>query len=91
MRSKIKATVLECEENKRIVWQVSSGMMEAKEIQIYEPLETNATRYIYRNEFRFKGLMGILGPLMVPTMKKGFRRGGESVKRICEAEAKASA
>jgi ribosome-associated toxin RatA of RatAB toxin-antitoxin module len=90
MRSKTKATVVECEENKRIVWEVSGGMMEGKEVQIYEPLEGNATRNIYRNEFRLKGLMGILGPLMVPMMKRSFRRSGDKMKRICEAEAKKS-
>ena len=87
-RSKMKATVLECEENKKIVWAISGGMMEGKEVQLYEPVGQNATRHIYRNEFRLKGFMGILGPLMVPMMKSGFRRGGENIKRICEAEAK---
>lgn len=88
MRSKMKATVLECEENKRIVWEIAGGMMEGKEVQLYEPVGANATRQIYRNEFRLKGFMGILGPLMVPMVKSGFRRGGQTIKRICEAEAK---
>ncbi len=88
MRSKGKGTVLECEENKKIVWQISGGMMEAKEVQLYEAAGTNGTRYIYRNEFRLKGFMRILGPLMVGMMRKSFRRAADNMKRICEAEAK---
>ena len=88
-RSKMKATVLEFEVNKKIVWAISGGMMEGKEVQLYEPAGQNATRYIYRNEFRLKGFMRILGPLMAPMMKSSFRRAGVKMKRICEAEAKA--
>ena len=91
MRTQMKSTILECEENKKIVWAISGGMMEAKEVQLYEPVGPNATRNIFRNEFRLKGLMGILGPLMVPMMKRGFRRGSDNMKRICEAEAKSTA
>lgn len=91
MRSKTKATVVECEENKRIVWEISGGMMEGREVQTYEPMGANATRHIYLNEFRLKGLMGVLEPLMAPMIKRGFRRGADNMKRICEAEAGKSA
>ena len=91
MRSKMKSTVLECEQNKRIVWEMSGGMFEGKEVQLYESAGPNATRNIYRNEFRLKGIMGIFGPLMVPMMKRSFRRGANNMKRICEAEAGRSA
>jgi carbon monoxide dehydrogenase subunit G len=88
MRSRAKATVVECEENKKIVWEMSGGMMEGKEVQTYESAGPNITRHIYRNEFRLKGLMGILGPLMVPMVKRNFRRAASNMKRICETEAR---
>ena len=88
MRSKAKATIVECEENKRVVWEISSGMMDGKEVQLYEPKGANATRHILRNEFHLKGFMGLLGPLMVPMIKRGFRQGEQKMKRICEAESK---
>jgi carbon monoxide dehydrogenase subunit G len=91
MRSRMKATVFESEENKRIVWEISGGMMEGKEVQTYEPMGANAARYIHHFEFRPKGLMKVLGPLMLPMMKRGFRRDADKMKRICEAEAGKSA
>ena len=90
-RSKMKATILEYEENKKIVWSISGGAMEGKEVQLYESLGPNTTRHIYRNEFRLKGFMGIMGLLMVPMMRRGFRRATDTMKRICEAEAKTTA
>lgn len=87
MRSKVKATILEFDENKRIEWDISGAMMEGHEVQVYQSVGTNVTKVSLRNEFRLKGFMRILAPLMVPMMKRGFHRGTENMKRICEEEA----
>lgn len=88
MRFKAKATVVEWEDNKKAVWELSSGMMEGKQTQVFEPVEGNSTKFMLRNELRMKGFMGIImGPFTVVMMKRNVRRAHDNMKRICEAEA----
>ena len=85
MRSKAKATILEWEAGKRAVWKQEGGF-EGTETQLYEPAGEGSTKFTFRTEFRMKGVMGLLGPIVVPMTKRMMRRGGANLKRICEAE-----
>jgi carbon monoxide dehydrogenase subunit G len=87
MRSKQKATILEWEDNKRVVWK-HEGSFQGTETQLFEPAGERSTRYIHRMDIRFRGLMGLLAPLMMPMMKRRARRIADKFKGICEAEAK---
>jgi hypothetical protein len=86
MRSRAKATILEWVDGKRVVWKHEGGF-ECRETQLYEPTAEGGARYAFRVEFRVKGTMRFLGPLVVLMTKRMMRRGGAKLKRICETEA----
>lgn len=87
MRSKQRATILEWEDKKRVVWK-HEGSFQGTETQLFDPAGEGSTGYKHRMELRPGGLMGLLAPLMMPMMKGRARRVADKFKRICEAEAR---
>jgi len=87
MKSRAQASIVEWEDNNKVVWRIE-GNVNGVQTLTYEPIGDRSTRSKMQADFKFKGFMGLMSPIMVPMMRRNARRGAANLKRLCEAEAK---